>query len=379
LEDRIVSIPNAQTLHDFWTRNGDHIILGGLALLAVLIIGALLWAWRKHKVDAWLVAVTWVGVIGFSAEGMWVVATKKANVPGAVAAGVFFVAEALMIASMRASSRRYKRTTVREDDRPDGKVLKPGDPGKHGRAVWMIALAAGTTVAVSASNWPERILRFCLPLGAALLWWNTLTDEGTSAARSRWRWTPERVLVALGAKEPATGEHDLGAAQREQRVRQLVNVGSRVRAGVFGQGYHQWRLDRLTRIADEAMVVEAEERLNRTAAIVERLTKKPAEENSSREILDEIPGETPHGDFLPGPDPWAHATPLATAELPVKINGNGNGRRPKHDPDELRRKYEEICTAEPGLTKDAIAQRLGFADRTGLQYHLKKTEKKEEK
>lgn len=261
----------APGITEFWHAYGYQVLIGGMAVLFGFIVLSLIISWARGKVDGWVVVVTWIGVFGFSAEGMWVVTTQKAQVPPLVALAVFFVAEGLQITSMRASRRHYIRTTIRGPETEDGKpgpIITAGDPGKHARSVWLIAIVAGVIVASSAKNVPEGLLRFAIPMGAAMLWWNLLTDEGTSRSKSRWRWTPGRILEAVGALEPADEERNLSEALRERHIRAMVTYGDRVRDRAWPLGYHKWRLRRLGRVADEEMVAEARRRLERTADIL---------------------------------------------------------------------------------------------------------------
>lgn len=230
-------------------------ITGGLAVAAVLAV-ALLISWRRGKVEGWIVVVSWIAAFGFSAEGMWYVATDKADVPPVVAAGVFFVFELFQIRSMLAARRKYVATTVRD---AAGRVVKAGDPGGHGLAVWAIAGVMGLIVALAAGNPADALLRVSIPLGVALLWWNDLTEDGVvrDRPRSSWRWTPRRLLLWLGAIEP--GERDIEQVHRAARVKQMTDLeferltatSERRRARVTS------KLARLSLSADDAMIAEA--------------------------------------------------------------------------------------------------------------------------
>ncbi len=232
-------------------------VVGGVLVAAVLAV-ALLISWRRGKVESWIVAVSWIAAFGFSAEGMWYVATDKANVPPVVAAGVFFVFELFQIRSMLAARRRYRATTVRDQS---GRVTKAGDPGKHGVAVWGLAAVMGAIVALAAHNPADALLRLSIPLGAAWLWWNDLTDEGVQRERGSWRWTPRRIGLALRLLEPA--ERDMATVHREARIKQLTELEHARLNGSWGwlRARLASRLARLSLSADRAMIAQVREQV----------------------------------------------------------------------------------------------------------------------
>lgn len=249
---------NGMTVADVWPKlataishHTDLLILTGLTATVAALTFALYRTWRAGRIDRWVTALAWIAAFGFSAEGMWVVATQEAQVPPLVAVGVFFVAEAFQLSSMLQAARRY---------------AKDGHPGKHGRAVWIIAVAAGTVVAFAAHNPAEALLRFLIPLGAALLWWNTLTDEGLAKPQGRWRWTPSRLLEWAGAIEPDTAR-DLTEVARERRVAVLVAAGVRAEADAWPRWWHARRLTKLAMAADPGMVADAAARLDQVRRI----------------------------------------------------------------------------------------------------------------
>ncbi len=287
-------------------------IVGGLVVAAVLA-AAFLVAWARGRVTGWIVAVSWIAAFGFSAEGMWYVATDKAHVPPIVAAGVFFVFELFQVRSMLAARTRYRATTVRA---ADGTVTRAGDPGKHGAAVWILALVMGGVVALAAHNLADAALRLSIPLGAALLWWNDLTDEGVVRARSSWRWTPRRLLLAVGAIEP--GERDFETVDWERRVAQMTVIAHKLHHGSARLvGWRAARLRRLTLAADDAMVAEVRRRVERVHA-VEEATKPRVVDCGG---LDDAPGVDPAAP--PGTDP---------GEIPGDAPGRNPGDAPGRNP-----------------------------------------------
>jgi hypothetical protein len=210
-------------MSDFWHRHGYTVLVAGMALTLLVILATLVVAHKRKHLDRWVSTVTWIAVYGFSADGMWIVATQKAHLPPGLAAAVFFVGDAMMIHSMIRSRQRYTRTTVR--DEASGTIITPGDPGKHGRAVWLIATVMGLIVAFSSHNPVEWALRLSLPLGAAFMWWNDLTADGVTAQKTTLLWTPRRLLIRYGVIAP--GEDDLETVNERRQLDELTALALR--------------------------------------------------------------------------------------------------------------------------------------------------------
>ena len=201
------------TLNALWRSFGYQLVLVGLVVTAIVLTVTLLVAHRRGHTNQWVARVASVAVLALSAEGMWVVARERLHLPVVLAAGVFFVAEALMVSAALQARRHYERTTERDED---GRLIRPGHPGPHGRAVWVIAAVAGGIVALNSKSAVEAPLRLALPLAAAYMWQLALTADGTARPAGSWRWTPRRLLVRLGAIDPT--EQDLTTADRERRT-----------------------------------------------------------------------------------------------------------------------------------------------------------------
>ncbi|MGH3489766.1 MAG: response regulator transcription factor [Actinopolymorphaceae bacterium] len=110
-------------------------MLGGLVVTAIFLTVTLVAAHRRGHTNQWVARVASVAVLALSAEGMWMVARERLHLPVVLAAAVFFVAEALMVSAALQARRHYERTTEHD---PDGRLIRPGHPGPHGRAVWVI-------------------------------------------------------------------------------------------------------------------------------------------------------------------------------------------------------------------------------------------------
>lgn len=249
---------------------GYPLLLAALVVTAVFLLITFVVARRRGRVDKWVATLSGYAVLALSAEGMWGVARERLRLPVVLAAAVFFVAEAAMVSSALQAARHYEATTVRD---PSGRVITPGHPGKHGRAVWIIAAVAGLIVAANSKNLVEAPLRLALPLAAAMLWWNALTAEGSGRPESSsWRWTPRRFLLWIGALEP--GERDMVAVDRDRRVGTMTAVAHRLHAAPEGSRGRRRAVARLRRLALEAdeEMIEAVRRRVRLVHEVEALT-----------------------------------------------------------------------------------------------------------
>jgi hypothetical protein len=270
-------------LADFWDQYGYRLVLAGLAVAFLFVMISLLVAHKRKHLDRWVSVVTWIAVYGFSADGMWIVATQKAHLPAELAVAVFFVGDAMMINSMIRSRRRYTRTTVRAW----GKVIKPGDPGKHGRAVWLIATVMGLIVAFSSHNPVEWTLRLSLPLGAALMWWNDLTADGITAQRTTWRWTPRRLLLWLGAIVP--GDEDLETVSERRQLDELTDIALRAHNVVLcsdrARARARRRLTARLPLAGPGVLEQVQQRVT----VADRAVELTAP--GTRTLLDEIAAE----------------------------------------------------------------------------------------
>ncbi len=236
----------------YWRDYSAGIILVALVATAAFLAVALFVSWRRGRVDRWVSTLAGISVLALSAEGMWVVATKTLGLPPVLAATVFFVAEAVMVNEAMQARRHY---------------AKHKNPGKHGRAVWLIAIVAGGIVAMNSASMVEVPLRMALPLAWCLMWWNDLTADGVQATRSTWRWTPRRLLLAMGAIEP--GERDAETINRDRLTAAMTVTAHRLHSGARLKGWHAGRLRRLARTADDAIVAEVRARVTRVQQITE--------------------------------------------------------------------------------------------------------------
>lgn len=215
-------------------------------------------------------ALMWVGsnlALLLNGHGMWVIATETLELPDEFAVLVFAVFEVAIMNAMSIAADRYRKTCEYD---ADGKLIRPGHPGKMLYVVWLIAITSGVVVATNAPTLTERILRLALPVIVVLMWWATLTADGQQARRTRFAFSPMRLMTRWGWWIGDEDE-DLDRLRSDRRVRLLVVYGHRLHAHVVGAWWHEWRLTRIARESTEAEVVAATAQLEQTIRIVHRL------------------------------------------------------------------------------------------------------------
>lgn len=309
---------------------GGTLLLAGMGAALAFMIGSFLIARRKGHTERWVSTITSVVVLGFMSEGMWEVAREKLHLPPHLAIFLFFVAEAMFVTAAMHARRHYRDTTEwsAPDDEGHRRIVTHGHPGKHGNAVWVVAISSGLIVASNSTSLGEVLLRFALPVGAAYMWWSELTADGTGRPTGTWRWGIRRILVRIGAIDPS-GAH-LDEVDRERRVVALVVTATRVHDGARPVAWHKSRRARLLRSSDAETVAEAARRLRvihraddlldpaSTADLAEflRLARSLARPGGSTGRAGERVGESLAG----------RVSGVGESPAPLVSRANGNGR-----------------------------------------------------
>lgn len=241
-----------------WSR--DHapaLVVGGLAVCVTLLAWLVRRAVRSGRPDAWLARLSFLVGLAWSGEAMWEVATQKLRLSPVFAGFGFFLFEAMMATAMIRAERAH---------------AKRGRAGRHGRAVWLIAVVAGLIAAMAGDSAVEVGLRLAVPLLVAHQWWVGLAGDGVArpADAISWTWTPRRVLVAVGLARP--GLTDLSTVDRERQVRAVAKVAHRLHSTSWRwrRGWCQMRLRSLAMRADDAVLDAARARVERVWRAAER-------------------------------------------------------------------------------------------------------------
>src|SRR4051794_31838106 len=167
----------------------------------LLAVALLLWvAHRFRKIaasdrpdDALSNLVMLIG-LGWSSEAVWEISRNRLHFTLGLTLLLFFVFEALLTLAMIRAKRHMRAF---------------GWPGRFGTTAWTVAACMSGVAGIASHSIPEAVLRMVIPLLVTKQWWDGLV--GGSAKRpadtSTWRWTPRRVLLAVGAIEP--GDRDV--------------------------------------------------------------------------------------------------------------------------------------------------------------------------
>jgi hypothetical protein len=233
--------------------------------LALVVVFALASKRRDRRVA--LIATT-IG-LAWTAQGMWKAATTTYHVPALLAGVLFLLFETFMLSAMLRANRF--RTARKRRDRAV-------------RFVWSLAVVGGSVVAL-AEGWHQVPLRFVVPLLVAWNWYLDLTadDDPDERQPTSWRWTPRRLLLAVGALEP--GARDAVTIDRERLTSRMTMLKFRLTRGdskVSDLLRRDVRLAKLALSADDAMVVEMHARVARAEGVLK--PPAPAKPKSTLEI-----------------------------------------------------------------------------------------------
>jgi hypothetical protein len=228
------------------------------ALIGALAVSVLLLIWVARRVrkivhserpDEPLSNLAMLIGLGWSSEVIWEITRTRLHFPLALTLLVFFVFEVALLLSMMRAKRHVKDF---------------GWTGRFGTTAWTIAVLMSTVAAAASHSLAEAVLRAAIPLVVTRLWWDGVI--GGAAKRpesvSSWRWTPRRLLLAIGAIEP--GERDVETVHRERLTQQMTKLEFRRRHG--SKRFTERRAARLARLsltADDAVINDVRSRVDR--------------------------------------------------------------------------------------------------------------------
>lgn len=230
----------------------------GYLLIGLLLTAALVLLWVARKVrkiaasdrpdDALSNLVMLIG-LGWSSEAVWEITRNRLHFPLGLTLLLFFVFEMLLTLAMIRAKRH---------------VREFGWPGRFGTTAWTVAACMSGVAAVASHSFAEAALRMVIPLLVTKQWWDGLV--GGSAKRpadaSTWRWTPRRLLLALGAIEP--GDRDVQTVHRERLTQQMTTLYHQIEHGSDRlKTRRAARLARMSLTADDTIIAEVQRRGNR--------------------------------------------------------------------------------------------------------------------
>jgi hypothetical protein len=257
------------------------------ALVAVLALAAM---WRsarplrQHRRGSWarvLRAVAIPLVLLWESQGLFLLA-MKVHAPRDMAYVLAGVTSAVVLTFAAYADEHFKRH---------------GNLGPAGRWMWYVAAPMGLVVAANSRTLAEAGLRIVLPLLSVAAFAAAYVPdepEGRKHAQGSWRLTPRRAAVALGLIDPA--DTDLISVHAERRIRQLTAHASGYHRGARAlRWWHGWRFERLTLMADDAMVAEAARRVKRVHTGLAATAPEPAPEGTPEVAAGGTPQGTPGG------------------------------------------------------------------------------------
>ncbi|GAA2517928.1 hypothetical protein [Pilimelia columellifera] len=225
------------------------VLAAGAATVLLLVVAGVVRHARRGRPDRWVDGVALVLTLAWSAEGMWEVSTGTLDLGAAFAVPALFVFTSLMASAML-RAQRHQRVH--------------GNPGKHGRFAWAVAVAEACVVSLAGDTATEGALRIAIPLLAVGQWWLGMTADGTTEelGRTSWRWTPRRLLLAVGAIEP--GERDAVTLDRDRLIARMTRIEHQRRHATKKTARrHERRLARLSLTADDDVIAEVRQRVDR--------------------------------------------------------------------------------------------------------------------
>ncbi|QSB07176.1 coiled-coil domain-containing protein [Natronoglycomyces albus] len=271
----------------------------GAAVLVILMI-TLIVAKIRGRIDSWIANTVTLMVLVYQSHGVWGLLGRAFDMPFGLKICLFFVIEGLVLFFAAKALKRLEATIEYGEPDEDGnrKVLANGRTGWPGIAVWIIAISTGILVGLSEEAPYAFWFRFGIGVAAAALWWANLTEDRIaldvkrSKKNTRWRWTPERLMVNWGWLEPDDG--DVEDTNEEWLKRKLVKLAhvhhtSRLpwRRALAGKRLVSWSQSATDEVLDAVrnqlvLMYLVRERTNPDAAVQDAI--EAAQQGRSEEI-----------------------------------------------------------------------------------------------
>lgn len=242
-------------------------------LIGALIMSLLVLAWLAQRVrrvarsvrpDEKLTNLAMLIGFGWSSEAVWAL-TGRMGWGWEIRIPLFAIMEMLLSIAMIRTRRNIKLH---------------GRPGNAGQSAWLIAAGMSIVAAASSGSLPEAALRLLIPLFVTKTWWDGIAGTGIkgTVGMSTWRWTPRRLLLAVGAIEP--GENDVETVHRERLTQQMVRLEFR---RLYGPEKHRERVARKlswlsAQKADDDILTEVQRRVSRANWFETAPAGEPAEQ-----------------------------------------------------------------------------------------------------
>jgi hypothetical protein len=229
-----------------------EVLVAGLLLAVALLLwvaGRVRRLARSERPDDTLSNLVMLIGLGWSSEAVWEIARHRLQFSLGLTLLLFFIFESMLTLAMIRAKRHMREF---------------GWPGRFGTTAWTIAACMALVALVASDSIAEAVLRMVIPLLVVKQWWDGLVGGASKrpADASAWRWTPRRLLLALGAIEP--GDRDVHTVHREQLTQQMTRLYHRYNHGSARlKSRRAARLARLSLTADDAIIAEVQRRGDR--------------------------------------------------------------------------------------------------------------------
>jgi hypothetical protein len=243
---------NELTTDLFKLASHPGVLVAGLLLAVVLLLwvaGRVRRLARSERPDDTLSNLVMLIGLGWSSEAVWEIARHRLQFSLGLTLLLFFIFESMLTLAMIRAKRHMREF---------------GWPGRFGTTAWTIAACMALVALVASDSIAEAVLRMVIPLLVVKQWWDGLVGGARKrpADASAWRWTPRRLLLALGAIEP--GDRDVHTVHREQLTQQMTRLYHRYNHGSARlKSRRATRLARLSLTADDAIIAEVQRRGDR--------------------------------------------------------------------------------------------------------------------
>lgn len=241
-----------------WAHTANTVAVVSVVVLALLVLAYLARKARKaikspERTEKFVSLVMFLGMV-WSADVVWEI-TGYVGFPLGLRIAVCAVLEFMLLVAMLRTKDSMDRT---------------GDPGRHGDTAWTIAwlmaLVAFIVGLFLNHSFAVAVFRPIIPIVLTKLWWDGILGDAKRQKKSgSFRWTPRRLLIAMGAIEAS--DRDVETVNRDRLVTQMVSVHRRweaAKADSDRKARLEGKLVRLSEKADDSVIAEVRERRARS-------------------------------------------------------------------------------------------------------------------
>lgn len=312
---------------------------------------------------ALLTLLAWTSATVLSVDGAWRFFSDTLHLPLELCIAAFALFEITVLAC--ALTARHRRLAALKKRREPGQPPERGSGGVAGIAVWISAGLSGMFSASHETLWAGQAARFIAPLMAAFLFELLVSTEVLDASgrrrRINVRFTPERVMVALGLADPT--DRTAGDVARDRQIAKLATLCVRAQQapaskdGSRARTAYQRQLERCNERYGLATDPKLMAQLQRSIALLYGSM------------------ESTTADAVAAANPWSGpGSRQGRVSTPTQVTTSGSNRTPQQgsrrpDPgkrdrlsaEDLLAQAEALAAAQPERTWTSIADELGVS------------------